>query len=89
MNALIQIFNTILYQPLLNALILLYHYLPGKDFGVAILVLTVIVRLILHPSSVKAIKSQKALTSLQPKLKELQKKYKNDREKLARATMEL
>ena len=89
MNALIQIFNTILYQPLLNALILLYHYLPGKDFGVAILILTIIIRLILHPSSVKAIKSQKALSSLQPKLKELQRKYKNDQEKLARATLEL
>ena len=89
MNTLVQIFNTILYQPLLNALILLYHYLPGKDFGVAILVLTVIIRLILHPSSVKAIKSQKALSSLQPKLKELQRKYKNDQEKLARATLEL
>ncbi|RLC36561.1 MAG: hypothetical protein DRH33_06805 [Candidatus Nealsonbacteria bacterium] len=89
MNTLVQIFNTILYQPLLNALILLYHYLPGKDFGVAILVLTVIIKLILHPSSVKAIKSQKALSSLQPKLKELQRKYKNDQEKLARATLEL
>ena len=89
MNVLTQFFNIVFYQPLLNALILLYHYLPGKDFGVAILVLTVIVRLILHPSSVKAIKSQKALSSLQPKLQELQKKYKNDQEKLARATLEL
>ncbi len=89
MSALIQFFNLILYQPLLNALILLYNYLPGHDFGIAVIVLTVIIRLILHPSSVKAIKSQKALSALQPKLKEIQKKFKNDREKLARATMEL
>jgi len=89
MSALIQFFNLILYQPLLNALILLYQYLPGHDFGVAVIVLTVIIRLILFPTSIRAIKSQKALSRLQPKLKEIQKKHKNDREKLAKATMEL
>ena len=86
---LIQFFNLVLYQPLLNALILLYNFLPGNDFGLAVIVLTIIIRLILHPTSVKAIKSQKALSLLQPKLKEIQRKYKNDRAKLARATMEL
>ena len=89
MGALIQFFNLVLYQPLLNGLILLYTYLPGRDFGIAVIVLTLIIRLILHPSSLKAIKSQKALSSLQPKIKEIQNKYKGNREELAKATMEL
>ncbi len=52
----IKIFDLILYQPLFNFLVLLYNYLPGHDFGVAIIILTLIIRLILYPSSVKSIK---------------------------------
>lgn len=89
MASLIQFFNLVLYQPLLNALILLYVYLPGHDFGVAVIVLTVIIKLILHPSAIQAIRSQRALTKLQPKIKEIQKKHKNDKQAQARATMEL
>ncbi len=86
---LIDIFNTLLYRPLFNVLILLYNYLPGHDFGLAIITLTLIIRLILYPSSVKSIKSQRALSELQPKIQELQKKHKGDKEKQAKATMEL
>ncbi len=89
MGAIISFFNIVLYQPLLNGLILIYNYLPGRDFGVAVIVLTLLIRLILHPSSIKAIKSQRALNALQPKVKELQQKYKGEGEKLAEATMEL
>lgn len=89
MGGLIQFFNLILYQPLLNALILLYTYLPGHDFGLAVIVLTVIIKLILHPSSIQAIRNQKALARLQPKIKELQKKFKSDKQTQAKATMEL
>ncbi len=89
MGAIISFFNIVLYQPLLNGLILIYNYLPGQDFGVAVIVFTLIIRVILHPSSIKAIKSQRALNALQPKVKELQQKYKGEREKLAKATMEL
>ncbi len=89
MSFLIQAFNLILYQPILNALILLYHYLPGQDFGVAIIVLTLLIRALLYPLSRQAIISQKAMTDLQPKIKEIQKKYKKDREGLAKATMNL
>lgn len=89
MDLLIGAFNIILYQPLFNALVLLYEYLPGHDFGVAVIVLTIIIRLIFYPLGIKAIKSQKALQELQPKLKEIQEKYKGDREKQVKATMEL
>jgi len=89
MGSLQSVFNIILYQPLFNALVLLYQYLPGHDFGIAVIVLTVIIRLILYPLMMQSIKSQKVLTELQPKIQEIQIKYKNDKEKQARATMEL
>jgi len=82
------LFNTILYRPLLNFLVLLYKYVPGHDFGIAIILLTVIVKLLLYPLGSKAIKSQKNLAEIQPKIKEIQEKYKDDKEKQTRALME-
>ena len=81
MNIFIQAFNTLLYKPLFNALILLYEYLPGRDFGIAIIVLTILVRILLYPLMVRAIKSRKALSELQPKVKEVQEKFKDDQKR--------
>ncbi len=89
MALLINTFNLILYQPLFNTLILLYEYLPGHDFGVAVIALTVLIRLILYPLMVQSIKSQKVLGEAQPKMQEIQSKYKGDKEKQAKALMEL
>ena len=89
MELLISIFNTILYQPLFNALVLLYERLPGHDFGIAVIVLTIIIRLILYPLMIQSIKSQKVLSELQPKIQEIQQKYKDDKEKQAKETMGL
>lgn len=89
MDFLISAFNTILYQPLFNALVFLYEYLPGHDFGIAVIVLTIIIRLILYPLMVKSIKSQKILSELQPKIKEIQQKYKDDKEKQTKEMMAL
>ena len=89
MNFLIQFFNTILYIPLVNLLILLYVYLPGHDFGIAVIILTLITKLILFPSSLKSIKSQRKIAIIQPKIKEIQQKYKGDRQAQSRAMMEL
>lgn len=89
MDLLINAFNVILYQPLFNVLVLLYEYLPGHDFGVAVIALTAIIRLLFYPLMVQSIKSQKSLSELQPKIQEIQSKYKDDKEKQARATMEL
>ena len=82
-------FYIILYQPLFNSLVLLYNYVPGHDFGIAIILLTLIIRLILYPVSVKAVNSQRSLQKLQPKMQEIQKKYKDDKEKQAKETLEL
>jgi len=52
------------------------------NWGISIIVLTFIVKLLLHPVNKKSMQSMKAMQKLQPKMKELQTKYKNDREKL-------
>jgi len=84
-----EFFYIILYKPLVNLLVLLYNFLPGSDFGVAVIALTLIVKLLLLPSSLKSIRSQRALTKIQPKIKELQRKFKDDKQKQAFAVMEL
>jgi len=89
MGFFINIFNTILYQPLFNILILFYEYIPGHDFGIAVIVLTILIKFLFYPLGVKTIKSQKALTEIQPKIKEIQEKYKNDKEKQVKETMDL
>lgn len=88
MELLITIFNQILYQPLFNGLIWLYNVIPGHDLGIAIIALTVLIRLIFYPLSKKAIRSQKAMAKLQPEIKEIRKKYK-DKQEQAKAMMDL
>src|SRR4030042_3830852 len=82
------LFNLILCQPLFNALVFLYEHVPGHDFGIAIIILTAIVRFLLYPLMAQSIKSQKVLSELQPKLQEIQKRYADDKAKQAQATME-
>lgn len=88
-SSIISFFNVILYRPLFNLLILFYDYIPGHDFGVAIIALTILIRVILFPIAAKAIKSQRALQKLQPKIQEAQKKYKDDKEKQAKEILEI
>ena len=88
MDFIITIFNEVLYRPLFNALIWIYNIVPGNDLGIAIILLTILIRFILYPISKKAIQSQKAISFLQPKIKEIQKKYKN-KEEQAKVMMEL
>lgn len=85
----IDTFNLILYQPLFNALVLLYHYLPGQSLGFAIIALTILIKLIFYPLGAQSIRSQKAMSELQPKVKAVQEKFKHDKEQQTRAMMEL
>ncbi|MGB2762402.1 MAG: YidC/Oxa1 family membrane protein insertase [Minisyncoccales bacterium] len=85
----ISFFYTVLQQPLFNGLVLLYKYIPGHDFGIAVIVLTILIRLAIYPLSAKGIRAQKELSELQPKMKEIQNNFKNDKEKQAKAMMEL
>lgn len=81
------IFTTIFYQPILNLLVFLYNTVSFQDLGVAIILLTIIIKLALWPLGKQSIKSQKALQDLQPKIEELKKKYANDKVGLSQATM--
>ncbi|MFH1841251.1 MAG: YidC/Oxa1 family membrane protein insertase [Candidatus Nealsonbacteria bacterium] len=89
MEIFINAFNLILYQPLFNALVFLYEHIPGHDFGIAVIVFTILIKFILYPLGAQGIRSQKALSTLQPKIKEIQEKFKNDKEKQSRLLMDL
>lgn len=81
------LYNAVLFQPLLNLLVGLYNVL-WHDFGLAILFITLIVRLILYPSFKHQLEAQKKMSSVQPKLTELREKHKHDRDAKTRAEME-
>lgn len=64
-------------------------YLLVKNYGVALLLFTIIIKLIMLPSAVKQQMSMARMSRLNPKLEQLKKKYANNKEKLNEATMEL
>lgn len=82
-------FYITLYQPLFNSLVFLYNIIPGNDFGLAIIFLTLAIRFVLYPLSRKALKSQTSLQKLQPQIQEIQKKYKDDKERQAKEVLAL
>ncbi|MEK9129876.1 MAG: YidC/Oxa1 family membrane protein insertase [Patescibacteria group bacterium] len=84
-----QLFYIVCYQPIYNLLIFLYNIIPGNNLGIAIILLTIIIKLLLRPFSLQAMKSQKALQELQPKLEEIKTKFKDQKEKMSLAMMEL
>lgn len=88
MSVIKEVARTILYKPLFNALIFFVWLIPGNNVGVAIIILTILVRLLLWPSSLNALKEQKKMKDIQPRLEEIKEKFKDDKEKQARATME-
>lgn len=79
----------IFIRPLTNLLIFLYNIIPGHDLGISIIILTIIIRLILYPSSRKAIKSQRAMQNLQPELDKIREKHKDDKQKQTQETLKL
>lgn len=78
MNFFTNLFNILLYQPILNLLVWLYLYI--HNFGLAVIIITLLIKIILSPLNLQAIRSQKAIQQIQPKILEIQKKYK-DKEK--------
>jgi YidC/Oxa1 family membrane protein insertase len=83
------IFTTIFFQPVLNLLVFIYDIIPFNDFGVAVVLLTIVIKLIFWPLGGKSIKSQKALQDLQPKINEIKEKYKDDKVESSKKIMEL
>ncbi|PIR06582.1 MAG: hypothetical protein COV55_03600 [Candidatus Komeilibacteria bacterium CG11_big_fil_rev_8_21_14_0_20_36_20] len=83
------IFFVIFYQPIFNLLVFLYNVIPGQDLGIAIILLTLIIRLILYPLSKKSIKAQKDMQSIQPEIERIKEQYKGDKEKMGPELMAL
>ncbi len=82
------IFNELVYKPIYNLLVFVYNVVPLHDFGIAIIIVTLLIKFVLVPLSKKQIEAQKKMQELQPKIKLIQEKYKNDKEKQSRALME-
>lgn len=83
------IFHVVLFQPIFNLLVFLYNVIPGADIGFAIIVLTILIKLLLWPLMSTSLKSQKMLQELQPKLDELKELHKDNKEALSKSMMEL
>ena len=83
------IFDIILVKPLINLLIFFYSVLPIHDFGLAIILVTVVIRAVLWPLQGQTLRSQKELNKLQPEIKKISYKYKNDPKKIQELTLEL
>ncbi len=77
----IELWNLVILDPMLNGLIALSSIL-FSNLGLAIIVLTIVVRLILWPLTKRQLNSTKAMQAMQPKVQQLQKKYGKNQQKL-------
>src|ERR1700759_4235860 len=82
-------FTTIIVQPIFNLLVLIYALIPGHNFGMAIIIFTVIVRLLMWPLVKKQLHQAKLMRQLQPELKRIKAETKGDRQKESMMVMEL
>ena len=84
----LDIWNLVIIQPMINGLVLLYSW-TFSNFGLAILAFTILVRLAMVPLTVKQSRQIKAMSQLQPLMKEIQQRHKDDRQKASQETMRL
>lgn len=82
-------FTTLIVQPVFNLLVFIYTILPGHNFGLAIILFTITVRLLMWPLVKKQLHQAKAMRELQPELKRIKKETKGDRQKESLLVMEL
>ena len=85
----VYLYNIIFYRPILNALVFFYNTIAFRDFGLAIIFTTLLVRIILYPLFHKGSHQNMMMQRLQPKIKQIQETHKNDKEKQSRALMDL
>ena len=82
-------FETFLIKPLYNAFIYLIGVVPGGDVGLAIIVMTIIVRAVFYPAFTASIRTQMGMQAVQGEIDEINSKYKDNPDEKARRTMEL
>ncbi len=83
------IFTTLIVQPIFNLLVFIYAILPGHNFGLAIVLFTIFVRLAMWPLVKKQLNHAKAMRELAPEIKKIKAAAKGDRQKESAMTMEL
>jgi len=83
------LFDTLIVQPIFNLLVLIYGILPGHDFGISLILFTVIVRLLMWPLVKKQLHQTKLMRALQPELKKIKAKTKGNRQLESQLMMEL
>lgn len=83
------LFNTYLYQPILQALIFIYNYLAFQDLGIAVILLTVLIRIVFLPLFHRGTKQQMVMQRIQPAIEKIKKDHKNNREQQTRELMAL
>src|SRR3990167_10717936 len=82
-------FTTIIVQPIFNLLVLIYALIPGHNFGLAIILFTILVRLCMWPLIKKQLHQAKLMRQLQPEIKKLKKAAKGNRQQESAMLMEL
>src|SRR5882757_2048158 len=82
-------FTTLIVQPIFNLLVLVYALLPGHNFGLALIIFTIIIRLLLWPLVRKQLHQARAMRKLQPEIKRIKKATKGNRQKESQMLMEL
>lgn len=82
-------FTTIIVRPIFNLLVAIYALLPGHNFGLAIIIFTIVVRLLLWPLLNKQMHQAKLMRGLQPEMKKIKAATKGDRQKEALMMQEL
>jgi len=83
------IFTAIIYNPLYNGLVYLVGIIPTHDVGIAVILLTVVVRVIVYPLSRRAVQAQLDMKEVAPEVTEMRNKYKNDKQGESKAIFAL
>ena len=80
----VSFFHTVLYTPIYNLLMFFTDILPGQDIGLAVIAVTLIVKIIIMPLSFAALRTQRAIKAIEPEMKEIREKLKDDKETQAK-----
>ena len=83
------LFNTIFFNPIYNGLIFLMANFPWMDMGIAIIIVTIVVKLIIFPLTKKSIKLQIIQKKIDPEIKKIKEEHKDNKEEQARKIMDL
>lgn len=83
------IFNLIIVQPIFNLLLGIYSIVPGGDFGITIIIFTILLRFALYPLVVKQLHQVKAMRKMQPELEKIKRRTKGNKQQQSLQMMEL